>query len=845
MKRKCINMGGKFFTVDTVNFGNSIYVPQSNGVISSASNVDKETVSCWYADSRKRWTTLEARLDGVSKDDEIEFIFWAKYSKTPQTFMVEIAHRVYEERVTHMLGVTTPYCIGKCGEYKLFRVTHKATESDLLVIALSVNGCEMTVFPASAEDIIRFDNKSEKGLISKIHPVVSYMRGENYGFCGCMAYLADCLGLDFDFHYFAMATGDIFTQIHLDKQGDCTDCVSAYLFANDIVYKAFCGVGYEYELLDGNMIKNDTDFAMKKIKGSIDNDIPVISAGFGDGEESDFCVICGYTDDGRLKIMYKENSEPIICDGLLAHTRGLIFTGSCRHDINLLQQHSNVTRSIYGCINRRAERGCTFGKEAFGAWADSLVSGEITNAASVDSWSGFGYSLCIAGTNGYAGTPMLKDILKSCPEFEKSRAYPILKKVTEQFDIQNRIFGELVNEGFGFDIPEAKLRDAEFMRPAAEKIRELMSVCDNILAAYDGDILENDDFWCTDDYRIVKCYKEKFPKCRFVGKCYKNSDRVDGMYGYYWEKWHAENAFEPLERLLTNEFRAEFPECEGYVGLMKNRDGAGEDYFEYWIGMFLPEGCEVPDGYDYIDIAHEYAGICWIKGNENEVFCHEGECYNKLVESGMTVPSESDGGCYMFERYNCPRFTVPDKNNEVILDLGFFVLGDAKVGDISELKATGEGETDRLEYFSLPNARVIGKSMRCPLDMTKANPIPLFWDKCASEGLFETVGKLPKLIPAMLGFTDDYHSEDNTFMYVCGVLCPENTPVPEDYTYRDIPATTVSKSRRGDWLEQCKPVWESDGFKWSDEQGQFWNSELYLDGEDNNGFRLLCAVMKK
>ena len=174
-------------------------------------------------------------------------------------------------------------------------------------------------------------------------------------------------------------------------------------------------------------------------------------------------------------------------------------------------------------------------------------------------------------------------------------------------------------------------------------------------------------------WKIVKCYREEFPKCRFVGKRYKNSDRVDGMYGFYWGEWHANGWFDELEKLLTDEFKKSCPDCEAYVGLMKNKYGESDDYFEYWIGMFLPEGCDVPDGYSYIDLTHNAAGICWIKGNEDAVFCHECDCYDELVRNGMTIPSEADGGCYMFERYTCPRFTDPDENGEVILDLGFFV----------------------------------------------------------------------------------------------------------------------------------------------------------------------------
>lgn len=173
------------------------------------------------------------------------------------------------------------------------------------------------------------------------------------------------------------------------------------------------------------------------------------------------------------------------------------------------------------------------------------------------------------------------------------------------------------------------------------------------------------------NHRIIKTYKEDFPVCRFVGKMYRNCDRVDGAFGYQWGQWHENEWFKPLEERLTEDFKAKYPETEMFIGLMRDKFG-GSDDFEYWIGMFLPADCDVPEGYDSIEVNHRAAGICWIKGQEWDLYCHEGECYAELEKSGFAVARESDGRCMLFERYNCPRFTAPDENGEVILDLGFF-----------------------------------------------------------------------------------------------------------------------------------------------------------------------------
>lgn len=172
---------------------------------------------------------------------------------------------------------------------------------------------------------------------------------------------------------------------------------------------------------------------------------------------------------------------------------------------------------------------------------------------------------------------------------------------------------------------------------------------------------------------VIKCYKQDLPAMRFVGKCYKNNDRVNGFFGHCWGQWFSEGYFEPLEKLITDDFSSVYAEAGDYVALMKCKEGASEDYFEYWIGMFLPADCEVPEGYGYIDIKHTAAAICWFKGPEMELYANEDDCFRMFEEKKLKYSSEQDGGFYSFERYSCPRFTEPDDDNNVILDFGIFI----------------------------------------------------------------------------------------------------------------------------------------------------------------------------
>ncbi|MCI8633876.1 MAG: GyrI-like domain-containing protein [Lachnospiraceae bacterium] len=155
--------------------------------------------------------------------------------------------------------------------------------------------------------------------------------------------------------------------------------------------------------------------------------------------------------------------------------------------------------------------------------------------------------------------------------------------------------------------------------------------------------------------------KTALPKARFIGICYTEKDRENGTFGAKWGEWFATNRFQALEALGALE------ESEGaYAAAMRMTEG-GRD-MEYWIGMLFPAGTEAPEGYAYVDMAPQEYALLWIRGNEQsgEIY---GEtawnlCLGALQKNGWTI--KEDG--WSFEIYNCPRFTTPDQDGNVILD---------------------------------------------------------------------------------------------------------------------------------------------------------------------------------
>ena len=151
---------------------------------------------------------------------------------------------------------------------------------------------------------------------------------------------------------------------------------------------------------------------------------------------------------------------------------------------------------------------------------------------------------------------------------------------------------------------------------------------------------------------IIKVYKEVFPPLQLIGRMYTNADRnASGSFSDIWCLWFAEKLFAPLDEIDNSD----------YVGAMRVNSGV----FEYWIGKLLPVGTEAPEGYSAVEIPGGSFGVCWISGKESDsqIYQMDKECVTAMAAQQMYP----DGGWFM-ERYNCPRFTTPNENGEIILD---------------------------------------------------------------------------------------------------------------------------------------------------------------------------------
>ena len=168
---------------------------------------------------------------------------------------------------------------------------------------------------------------------------------------------------------------------------------------------------------------------------------------------------------------------------------------------------------------------------------------------------------------------------------------------------------------------------------------------------------------------IIKPYRQGMPAVRFIGKKYGDEDRVNGSFSAKWGDWFKNNLFAEIENAPG--YKADFFEdADAYIRLMRYKNG---EPFQYWIGMFTPEGTTVPEGYQHLDMPDSMLGVCWIHGPEPDIYGKDDLVMEVFRANGITPVTDSEGAFWFFERYACPRFTEPDENGYVILDHCYYI----------------------------------------------------------------------------------------------------------------------------------------------------------------------------
>jgi predicted transcriptional regulator YdeE len=149
---------------------------------------------------------------------------------------------------------------------------------------------------------------------------------------------------------------------------------------------------------------------------------------------------------------------------------------------------------------------------------------------------------------------------------------------------------------------------------------------------------------------------------------------------------------------------------------------------------------------------------------------------------------------------------------------------------INELKAN----VNEVEICEMPEVKLIGKEIRC--GGVLGNRAPELWDICIKEGSLEVIKNLTSIIPStLLGWSGNYTDEDKSFSYIIGVFTSIDTPVPEGFAWRMLPATFVAKGIYGTGYAMVE-AYTKMGYTQNYEL-LGWNSEIYFYKDDPEPFR--------
>ena len=157
--------------------------------------------------------------------------------------------------------------------------------------------------------------------------------------------------------------------------------------------------------------------------------------------------------------------------------------------------------------------------------------------------------------------------------------------------------------------------------------------------------------------KILEIKKESCPATRLIGKKYEGRAN--------WGEWWANNWFETLESHECISFNG-----DAYIGAVHIVNGMPER----WIGMFFPVDTEVPEGFEFIDIEPLDYAVCYLYDKENSADFFTMDTHNMCLEELKSQGFKRKEDDWCFERYNCPRFTTPDENGNVILDYGISIV---------------------------------------------------------------------------------------------------------------------------------------------------------------------------
>ena len=296
---------------------------------------------------------------------------------------------------------------------------------------------------------------------------------ENYLFSGAMSCAMKMAGeKDFDYWFFAMVTGDTFTQVYSRDNSKYYDCLSSVIFNESHIEKAFKLCGYAYDFICENELAKNPEKYYYQIVGSVNKNKPVI---LKHKDDSWFSMVIGVNDDKVLMktVLFEAGIEKLDLDAFKDMAKSLVFVGDKKENVDLKSIYKDTIMNIPSYINMKASHDASFGNTAFIDWALGLIDGRYDKIENLNLGNVNENHLINLGTNKdvHSQISRVSDLLP-----DMGGLVGELKKHIIKFD---KIYNRLSEESKGFSLDKK-----EQMKLLNEIIMECVAINDDICGLF-------------------------------------------------------------------------------------------------------------------------------------------------------------------------------------------------------------------------------------------------------------------------------------------------------------------------------------------------------------------------
>lgn len=354
--------------------------------------------------------------------------------------------------------------------------------------ALHKSACKLNYFaPLNIQINIKGGFIMSRKLIPNVEKLYE-IKSENYMFPSCMRSVMSALNEDvtYDFSFFAGITGDFFTQTWLEPKWRYNDSYSNVCkHTQKPIQYAFDACGYEYKYVTAQEIQQNKHPLIKQITDSIDRGLPVLT--FGIVGPPVCSIICGYAEEGEVLIGWSQFTGETVDDEIidqvssknyfqvrdgLDQSEALLFIGRKKDQPSISECYQRAIKNIQVLAELKSTDEILFNKDAFNAWADSLLEdkyfeNERLLADPLDT-----YQSCVVqtGTNLFYLEDYLEKAAFYCPHLAND-----INMLAQAFAEEKEAFDKMIEfqGGYFFERDRKALLDKEFRKALSAYVRNV------------------------------------------------------------------------------------------------------------------------------------------------------------------------------------------------------------------------------------------------------------------------------------------------------------------------------------------------------------------------------------